>query len=250
MQASLSARGVAAVVPQPPDHPAVSPSPSRRPSLPLLSLPNSASRTPSAAMLTATGYGSDPASCLGTPQGQVSAQGRTVGSAAGRCSIWQVLVELLMVNSSMGQATVLQHMAETRGIRLALPLQHAVSCPPHRAQTLWRPETAAFPVGLRMGLEVPVDLPPCAPARHFAAVEPATSFDACTACACLAAGVCCRWQTFCRLRWARPTLMPSASPSWRSSTCTTTSCTSPSTTTSCPPASARAQPCCAKATCR
>jgi hypothetical protein len=79
-------------------------------------------------MLTAAGYGSDPPSCMGTPQGQVSAQGRAVSSAAGRCSIWQVLVELLMVNSSMGQATVLQHMAETRGIRLALPLQHAVSC--------------------------------------------------------------------------------------------------------------------------
>lgn len=124
MQASLSARGVAAVAPQPPDHPAVSPSPSRRPSLPLLSLPNSASTTPSAAMLTATGCVSDPPSTL---QGQVSAQGRAVGSAAGHCSTWQVLVELLMVNSSMGQATVLQHMAETRGIRLALPLQHAVS---------------------------------------------------------------------------------------------------------------------------
>lgn len=47
-------------------------------------------------------------------------------SAPGRCSIWQLLVELLMISSSMGQAAVLQHLAETHSNRLLLPLQEAV----------------------------------------------------------------------------------------------------------------------------
>jgi hypothetical protein len=48
-------------------------------------------------------------------------------SAPGRCSIWQLLVELLMVNSSMGQAAALQQLAQTHDNRVVLPLQQAVS---------------------------------------------------------------------------------------------------------------------------
>jgi hypothetical protein len=47
-------------------------------------------------------------------------------SAPGCCNIWQVLVELVMVNGSAGQAVVLQHMAKTHGNRLLQPLQQAV----------------------------------------------------------------------------------------------------------------------------
>lgn len=104
-----------------------SPTPQKRPSLPLLALPNSGSfsRTPSASTLAAgVTNGSEP---LGQLQAYCSVS--SDASGPGRCSVWQLLVELLMVNSSMGQATVLQHLAETHGNRLLLPLQQAVRLP-------------------------------------------------------------------------------------------------------------------------
>ena len=55
------------------------------------------------------------------------ASGSGSGSVSGRCSIWQLLVEQLMVNSSMGQATVLQHIDATHNHKLHPCLQQAVS---------------------------------------------------------------------------------------------------------------------------
>jgi hypothetical protein len=120
--------------------PSPCPASHRRPSLPLLALPNSGgsfSRTPSCAAALSAGCDSGRDGVLsrvassvghlaaGTPGGCVSVVGDS--SAPGRCSIWQLLVELLMVNSSMGQAAALQQLAQTHDNRVVLPLQQAVS---------------------------------------------------------------------------------------------------------------------------
>lgn len=136
LQRGLSARSNAAAA----GTPVTTPGSSRRPPVPLLALPNSSSssRPPSVRVLTAGRDGGDASSCLGTPLGRLAASCRPSSSAPGRCNIWQVLVELMMVNGSAGQAVVLQHMAKTHGNRLLLPLQQAVrssmQLPSHSSQ--------------------------------------------------------------------------------------------------------------------
>lgn len=114
-------------------------SPTKRPHLPLLALPSSCSftrtpSTPSRASVPSNGADSSSGHASGPLQALCSAAADA--AAPGRCRTWQLLVELLMVNSSMGRAAVLQDLAETQGNRLLPHLQQAVR--PHVTVTVFR----------------------------------------------------------------------------------------------------------------